>query len=297
MVVDERHLDVELGELRLPVGAEVLVAEAASDLKVTIEPRHHQQLLIQLRRLGQRVEMPRVDPAGDQEVARPLGSAPTQDRGLDLEKSQVRHCPPHELGHTVSQNEDLLHGGAAQVEVAICEAQLLVGLRPVHLEGRRRSGVIHSHLAGARTSMPPVFSFGFSLPGSRGATIPLTPTTYSLRSSLPLGLKALAGIRLEDDLGNAVAIAEVNEGQTAEVPSSVHPAVQDHRFPDVFAGQFTARMRSFVEHEFHQKNRTNSGERRRAATILRPAGNRQGIEDWDNTRRRPGSSPTTTESD
>ena len=39
VLVDERHLDVELGELRLAVGARVLVAEAARDLVVALEAR------------------------------------------------------------------------------------------------------------------------------------------------------------------------------------------------------------------------------------------------------------------
>ena len=48
-LVQERGLDVELGEFRLPVGAQVLVAEAAHDLVVTVEAGHHQQLFEDLR--------------------------------------------------------------------------------------------------------------------------------------------------------------------------------------------------------------------------------------------------------
>ena len=48
-LVEERRLDVQLREFRLPVGAQVLVAEAAHDLVVAIEARHHQQLLEDLR--------------------------------------------------------------------------------------------------------------------------------------------------------------------------------------------------------------------------------------------------------
>ena len=48
---DERHLDVDLSELRLPVGAEVFVPETASQLIVTVEARHHEDLLVNLRRL------------------------------------------------------------------------------------------------------------------------------------------------------------------------------------------------------------------------------------------------------
>jgi len=51
LLVDEGHFNIELGEFRLAVGAQVFVAEAAHDLIVAIEARHHQQLLEELRRL------------------------------------------------------------------------------------------------------------------------------------------------------------------------------------------------------------------------------------------------------
>ena len=59
----ERHLDVDLRELGLAVGAQVLVAEAARDLEVAVEARDHQDLLEELRRLRQRVELAVVDAA------------------------------------------------------------------------------------------------------------------------------------------------------------------------------------------------------------------------------------------
>ena len=67
---DERRLEIDLGELRLAVGAKVLVAEAARDLEIAVVPRHHQQLLVDLGRLRQRVELARVDAAGHEIVAR-----------------------------------------------------------------------------------------------------------------------------------------------------------------------------------------------------------------------------------
>jgi hypothetical protein len=54
----KESLDVDLRELRLPVGAQILVAEALGDLVVAVEARDHEQLLEQLRRLRQRKEMP-----------------------------------------------------------------------------------------------------------------------------------------------------------------------------------------------------------------------------------------------
>ena len=149
VVVDERHLDVELGEFGLPVGAKVFVAEAAGDLEIAVEARDHQELLVKLGRLGQRIEMAGMDPAGDQEVARSLGRAAAQDRRLDLEEAQLRHRAPHELRQPVAEDEDLLHRRPAQVEVAIGQPQLFVGLGPVHLERRRRRGVVDDQLLDA----------------------------------------------------------------------------------------------------------------------------------------------------
>ena len=68
----ERHLQVHLRELELAVGAERLVAEAAGDLDVAIEARDHQDLLEDLRRLRQGIELARVHTARDQEVPRAL---------------------------------------------------------------------------------------------------------------------------------------------------------------------------------------------------------------------------------
>ena len=45
VLLDERHLEVELRELRLAVGAQVLVAEAARDLEVALVAGDHQSCL------------------------------------------------------------------------------------------------------------------------------------------------------------------------------------------------------------------------------------------------------------
>src|SRR5699024_9882689 len=49
ILLNKTHLDVELGELRLAVRAEVLIAVATSDLVVTLHTGDHEQLLEQLR--------------------------------------------------------------------------------------------------------------------------------------------------------------------------------------------------------------------------------------------------------
>ena len=88
--VDERHLDVELRELGLAVGAQVLVAEAAGDLEVAVEAGDHQELLVELRRLRQRVERARVRPRlGTRKSRAPSGVDFAEDRRLDLPEAAV----------------------------------------------------------------------------------------------------------------------------------------------------------------------------------------------------------------
>src|SRR5581483_1003684 len=60
-----RHLQIDLGELRLPIGPKILVAKAANDLKILVEPGDHQDLLEKLRGLGQRIERARLHAAGN----------------------------------------------------------------------------------------------------------------------------------------------------------------------------------------------------------------------------------------
>ena len=63
VLLDEAHLEVELIKLaRQAIGARVLVAKARRDLEVAVEARHHQELLVLLRRLRQRIELARMNP-------------------------------------------------------------------------------------------------------------------------------------------------------------------------------------------------------------------------------------------
>ncbi len=83
---DERHLHINLGEFRLAVGALVFIAEAFDDLDIAVKPGNHAELFVNLRRLRQREELARADPAGDQKVARAFGSGFTEDGRFDLNK-------------------------------------------------------------------------------------------------------------------------------------------------------------------------------------------------------------------
>ncbi len=122
----ERRLDVDLRELGLAVRAQVLVAEAARDLEVAVEARHHEQLLVELRRLRQRVELAGVHAARHEVVARALGRRLGEDRRLDLEEVRSRSdSAARALQQPMPQHQVVLQLGTAQVEIAMPEPQLL----------------------------------------------------------------------------------------------------------------------------------------------------------------------------
>ena len=86
---DERHLDIDLRELGLAVGAQVLVTQAAGDLVVALDAGDHKKLLEKLRRLRQRVERAGLGAGRDDVVARAFRRRPHQQRRLDLDEAAL----------------------------------------------------------------------------------------------------------------------------------------------------------------------------------------------------------------
>ena len=145
--VDEAHLHVQLGELRLAVGAEILVAVAAGDLVVALHAGDHQQLLEQLRALRQRVERARLQARGHQEVAGTLRSRTGHGRGLDLDEVvRDQHTPGGGI-HLGAQPDCVARALATQIQVAVAQPRLLAG-GLVELERQRRALPQHRQRCG-----------------------------------------------------------------------------------------------------------------------------------------------------
>ena len=67
------HLNIQLGEFRLAVRAQVLIAETFDDLVIPVHPGNHQYLFKKLRRLRQGEEFARVQTGGNQKSRAPSG--------------------------------------------------------------------------------------------------------------------------------------------------------------------------------------------------------------------------------
>ncbi len=244
--VHERHLDVELGEVGLPVGPQVLVAEAARDLEVAIDTRHHQHLLEELGRLRQGVEATRLLPGRDDVIARALGRRQRQQRRLDLHEAALVEEVPDRLGHGVPQQQRGERRGPSQVEVAVLQSKLLVDFGgvdgAVDLEGRRGGG---GEYGDARRDDLDVAG------GVAAATLVFGPQAHVafdldhvLGARLLGGREGPFGVRLDDHLRDAVAVAKIDEHQAAEVAAAVDPALEHDAGAVVKGAQFTTGVAS-----------------------------------------------------
>ena len=205
VLVDEAHLGVELHELVLAVGAQVLVAEAAGDLVVAVDAGHHQQLLEQLRALRQGVERTRLLAAGDDELAGALRRRRHQHRRLDLDEALLLHRPADRRVGGRADAQVALHALATDVEVAVLEAGVLGdGVGALADRERRRLGdVEHLDLA----------VLDLDLAGRQPVVDVLGRAGGDDAGDAHDVLGAHVDRVVDDALGDAGVVADVDEGQ------------------------------------------------------------------------------------
>ena len=97
--------------------------------------------------MRERVELARLEAAGNQEVPGSLRGALGEDGSLDLDEGFTLQVAAHRLDDPIPQDEVALHVRAAQIYVAVLEAQGLVHLQTILGKERGRlGGGQHLHL-------------------------------------------------------------------------------------------------------------------------------------------------------
>src|SRR5689334_2446 len=223
ILVDEAHLDIELVEFaRRAVGPGVLVAEAGSDLEIAVEARDHDQLLELLRRLRQRVELPRMEPARHQEVAGAFRARGRENWCLELEEPLRPHAAAQTVDDRTPPDDVAVEALAAQVEKTIAQTDvfgifLVAEHRQRQLGRFRKDGYFRGKdldLAGREL-------------GVVGALRPWPAAAGNLDHPFRaqhLGDGESGRIRIHHDLGDAVMVSEIDEFQAAMVTHAVDPA-------------------------------------------------------------------------
>ena len=246
--IDERHLDVDLRELRLAVGAQIFVAIAAGQLKIFFHAGDHEDLLVLLRRLGQGVKVSRMQPAWHEEFAGAFRRALEQRWRLDLEEPLILHEHARRGGHPASQAHIVNHFRPTQVEVTVLEPQFLVDLGGdlgvVDAERQHVGVVEHLELFGhdldeAGVDLLVLRAVGADAHLAGDADDALA---VKLGGSLEQLGRQVAGVKHR--LRAAFAIADVDEKHPAQVAVGMHPTVEGDGLADVFVSYFVAVMRA-----------------------------------------------------
>jgi hypothetical protein len=220
----------------LAIGTEVFVAEAASDLEVFLEATDLEELLVLLRGLGEGVEGARVQAGGDEEVACTFRGGVGEDGRFDFEEALFVEEIAGGLGDAMAQLEVLGHFGAAQVQVAVGKAEIFVGDFGVEGKGRDVRLVENGEGAGDDLDFAGgelwVFAAGEALDDAAGDL----KDVFSAESVGGFGdLREFLGAK--DDLGEAFAVAEVDENHPTVVSARIDPACQGDLLADVFLAQ------------------------------------------------------------
>ena len=236
VLTGEGALHVELGELELAVGTQILVTQAAGDLEVPVDAAHHAQLLVELRRLRQCVEVAGVEAGRDDEVAGALGRGGDQHRRLDLDEAVGDERASDGGVHDRAHLEVALQAFAAQVDVAVAETDGLVDVGAL-VDGERRGVGRREDLDGA------VLQLDLS-GGELGVDRALDAVLDRAGDAQHILVAQVVGL-LDDALGDAGAVAQVDECEVLAVLSAaLDPAAQGDLVSDVAGAQLAAPVRA-----------------------------------------------------
>src|SRR5215469_5428039 len=196
-------------------------------------------LLVELGALGEGVELARVESAGDEEVPRAARRVLAHVGCLELEEALVDQRAPGDGVHPRAGDERLLEGSAPEVQVAVDEPLLLGGFDLV-LDGERgRLAAIEDGEGGRPHLDLPGLHLRVHV-GAAADDLPLDADAplEAQRSGEGVGLGVDVG--LEDDLGQTLTVAEVDEDGAAVIAAVLDPAEQDDVLAHVLRGELAA---------------------------------------------------------
>ncbi len=216
-------------------------------MHVAIVPRDHQNLLVQLRRLRQRVKAAVAHPARYQVVAGALGRAAAQNGRFDVHEVVCFEVVAHALRHAVAEQHGALHYRTTQVEVTVLESKVFAGQFPHALRGRdggRHRFIQQLELSDTDLNIARVvLGVGHAGGAWRHVARDLNDVLGPQRLALFDQLGRRIG-RIEHHLSNAVTIAKVDKQSTAVIAIAIDPATQGDLLASVGGAKFAASMGS-----------------------------------------------------
>ena len=237
--IQEGTFDVHLGEVGLSVRTQVFVTEASGDLVVAFKAGDHQQLLVQLGRLGQSVEGSGMNSGGNQEVSGAFRSGTAQNRGFDIQEAVLIQEFADGTGNGCAHHQAVLHDWTAQVQIAVFHTGVFQSVSFIRNDqGSDLGGVDHVK----------VFHNDFNVTGRQSGVLVLSfchCTGYLQDVFLTHILQPVVEAFIEHKLHDAGAVAQVDEVHGTEVSLFGNPAHQGHFFTGVGQAQCPVVICSF----------------------------------------------------
>ena len=241
-LLHKRHLAVDLCELRLAVGTQILVAEALGNLEIAVETSHHQKLLVELRRLRKSVELPRIHARRHNEVACTLRSRFNENRGFHLKEALLIEVAAKLKTHLVAKLKIAAHSRATKVEIAILHAQVVATISVIlNSERRHLTAVKHHKLLGNNLNVA----------GRDICILALALSHLALHLNYKLTAKVIGCIAqrsiyfiVKYYLSDAIAVAHIHKRHATHLADTLHPACQLHHFAHISDAKFSTRLSS-----------------------------------------------------
>ena len=224
LLVHEAHLAVDLRELRLAVGAQVLVAEATHNLEVAVVTGHHQQLFEGLGALRQGVELAGIHTAGHHKVAGTLGRALDEHGGLNLQEIPVGKVVAYKHSHLVAHLQIAAHRIATDIQIAVLHAEVVAAIALVLNGEGGRLGLVEDRQFGDLN----LDVTCRNLVILRTALDDLAGHLQHIFAAQFAGSLAEVGVgfHIESQLRDAIAVAQVDKSHAAEVAATLQPPAE-----------------------------------------------------------------------
>ena len=240
VLIHKGQLHIDLGELRLAVRPQILVPVAAGQLDIPVIAGAHQQLLEQLGRLGQRVEIARMHTAGHQIIPGSFRRTLHQCGRLDLQESFPCHKLAGQGGDLRAHHEISLQIRSSQIQIPVFQAHFLSGLAVLlHREGRclrlgqNPQGIgPHLHLAGFQVG---VHRAGTLLHHAGDGDDKLAAQSGGLLKALLVDASIF-----KNQLHNPGSVPQIHENDASLISGLLHPSHQGDCFSDVGCGNLRA---------------------------------------------------------
>src|SRR6185312_7703741 len=193
-------------------------------------------LLEGLRALRKGIKLPRVHPRRHDEIACPFRRRFDQERGFQVHETILMQIRTGRQVNGIPQLEVLFHLRPAQVQVTVFHPQIVSSVRIVLYRKWRGNGLVQDRKGPDLDLDIARWQLGILA----GAFSNLSFHLYDEFPAQRLDIQLFIQFLTEQQLGDPIAVTQIDKTDAAEFPDGLYPSCQRNRSPDLGASQFSA---------------------------------------------------------